>query len=200
MFRPRRNIPRPAANQVEAAEEEQEGDPTDQETTIEHLLGNNRRYTSNPVSTVNVDFKILVPRVINILFEQREIVKRELFQVLERQYKNGDFYRFLRRLDKGKGYNRVLDVLRVLKKLGVLDKRGTCNEDQLLVLIENQRLIDRNVLRQAINENRSSRYWCDNVTLVYDIYHTEYAKFFGPDEDQEDEALENRLLAKKAQE
>ena len=86
---------------------------------------------------MNVDFKILVPRVINILFEQREIVKRELFQVLERQYKNGDFYRFLRRLDKGKGYNRVLDVLRVLKKLGVLDKRGTCNEDQLLVLIEN---------------------------------------------------------------
>jgi len=76
---------------------------------------------------IRVNFRLLLRRILCILFERRAIHVVELYRALEAHYKNGEYYQPGRKLYRGRAYRRIQEIERCLKLLGVIRVLGLSN-------------------------------------------------------------------------
>jgi hypothetical protein len=60
---------------------------------------------------VTVNFKLLVDRLIKILFEQKQISQKVIFIILENMYQDNEYYSENTKLYKKNGYKRVMEII-----------------------------------------------------------------------------------------
>ena len=68
-----------------------------------------------------VDFRRLLRNLVRVLFEQKEIRMLDIMRHLEGRYRNEEYFMAGRKLYRGRGYKRVMELLQALKLLGILN-------------------------------------------------------------------------------
>ena len=124
---------------------------------------------------IRVNFKLLLRRILCILFEKRAIYVVELYRALEAHYKNGEYYQSGRKLYRGRAYRRIQEIERCLKLLGVIKVLGLSNK-KIYVLNRAKTKITNEDGRRARMWNKQVRL-SDKIMIVRRTFNHEHRDF-----------------------